>query len=155
MNAVLAACNTFARVAFCGSISQYNAKGLWEGPSNWNMILMRRITVQGFIVVDHAGSIGESMAEIGAAVKDSAHALLRAAVFRGCEVGVAVYRKKPEYRPGTLVLEEPRFEGCGRETALEPGAVVVRDGEPVRAPPVDEWDSLRPLEALRTRDVDK
>ena len=92
---------------------------------------------------------------IGAAVKDSAHALLRAAVFRGCEVGVAVYRKKPEYRPGTLVLEEPRFEGCGRETALEPGAVVVRDGEPVRAPPVDEWDSLRPLEALRTRDVDK
>jgi hypothetical protein len=34
-----------SKIAVCGSISEYDDK--WAGQRNWNMILMRRITVQG------------------------------------------------------------------------------------------------------------
>ena len=38
------------------------------GFKNVEMLLMRRLTMQGFVVVDHLASVGEAMGEIGAAV---------------------------------------------------------------------------------------
>lgn len=39
------------------------------GFKNVEMLLMRRLTMQGFVVVDHLESVGEAMAEIGAGIK--------------------------------------------------------------------------------------
>merc|ERR1719277_1612561 len=63
---------TFSNIAFCGSISGYNAN---EGASqtmtvkNYEMILMRRIRVQGFICSDHAADMPAAMAELGGLVQ--------------------------------------------------------------------------------------
>jgi NADPH-dependent curcumin reductase CurA len=54
----------FGRFAYCGSISEYNDKDA-NGISNFNMILMRRITVTGFICLDLADHMPEAMTEIG------------------------------------------------------------------------------------------
>ena len=59
--------NTFGRIAFCGSISEYNG-GLEgdksAGPKNYKMILMRRLKVQGFICVDHLAAYPEALGEL-------------------------------------------------------------------------------------------
>ena len=72
LDAVVSAMNCFGRIAFCGAISQYEGKmgGNAVGFKNYEMILMRRITMQGFIVIDHLAALGEAMAEIGAAVQN-------------------------------------------------------------------------------------
>ena len=66
LDAVVAHSNCFGRIAICGSISQYEGK---MGPAavgfkNVEMVLMRRLTMQGFICVDHLASVGEAMGEI-------------------------------------------------------------------------------------------
>ena len=51
------------RVAVCGSISEYD--DAWAGQRNWNMILMRRLAIKGFICTDHIGThLGEAKAEL-------------------------------------------------------------------------------------------
>lgn len=62
--------NVFGRIAFCGSISAYDGNmedGKSAGPSNYKMILMKRLKVQGFICRDHSFSKPESTAELLAA----------------------------------------------------------------------------------------
>jgi len=62
----------FGNIAFCGSISGYNSN---EGDStsmtvkNYEMILMRRIKIQGFICSDHAADMLSAMGELGTLVK--------------------------------------------------------------------------------------
>ncbi len=56
------------RVCVCGSISEYDDK--WTGQTQWNMILMRRLTVTGFICVDHMNEFAEATAELGQLVKE-------------------------------------------------------------------------------------
>jgi len=43
-----------ARIVICGAISQYNAESATPGPSNYLALLVRRGTMQGFLVFDHA-----------------------------------------------------------------------------------------------------
>ena len=51
------------RVAVCGSISEYD--DAWAGQRNWNMILMRRLAIKGFICTDHISThLGEAKAEL-------------------------------------------------------------------------------------------
>ncbi|KAJ1445051.1 hypothetical protein M885DRAFT_473895 [Pelagophyceae sp. CCMP2097] len=68
LDAVVAQMNNFGRIAICGSISQYEGKmgELAAGFKNVKMLLMRRLSMQGFVCVDHMASIPESFAEIGA-----------------------------------------------------------------------------------------
>lgn len=69
LEAVIAVCNNFANIAFCGAISKYK-DGMGDrgsGPRNFEMILMRRITIQGFICTDHLACIGQCFKELGAA----------------------------------------------------------------------------------------
>jgi NADPH-dependent curcumin reductase CurA len=50
----------FGRIALCGMISSYNATDATEPPGFWTMMLMRRLTVRGFIVTDFASRFGEA-----------------------------------------------------------------------------------------------
>ncbi|OYU14329.1 MAG: NADP-dependent oxidoreductase [Alphaproteobacteria bacterium PA4] len=52
MVAVLERMKLFGRVPLCGMISQYNDVDGSEPPGFWTMMLMRRLTVRGFIVTD-------------------------------------------------------------------------------------------------------
>ena len=65
MDAVMARMNNFGRMALCGMISQYNATGPMAGPKSFTTILMRRLTVRGFIVSDYMDRWGEAVAQIG------------------------------------------------------------------------------------------
>lgn len=60
MEDVMQRMNNYSRMALCGMISTYNAEGDVPGPSTWPLILMRRITVQGFIVSDFADRFEEA-----------------------------------------------------------------------------------------------
>ncbi len=54
MSAVLGRMRLFGRMPLCGLISAYNATDATEEPGRWTLILMRRLTVRGFIVTDFA-----------------------------------------------------------------------------------------------------
>ncbi len=66
--AVLPQLNDFARVPLCGLISQYNATDATPGP-DWRLLLVRRVTVQGFIVSDHFAEMQGFWKEVPPAVK--------------------------------------------------------------------------------------
>lgn len=61
-DAVLLNARNHATFAICGSISEYDDN--WVGIKNFNMILMRRITVQGFVVMDHMDEFPEAKTEL-------------------------------------------------------------------------------------------
>ncbi len=54
LNAALANLAMHARIVVCGAISQYNAEAPTPGPSNYMALLVRRATMSGFLVFDHA-----------------------------------------------------------------------------------------------------
>ena len=60
MMAVLNRMKLFGRMPLCGMISSYNATTATEPPGYWTMMLMRRLTVRGFIVIDFASRFAES-----------------------------------------------------------------------------------------------
>ncbi len=64
MDAVLARMNNFSRMPLCGLISTYNDKGERKGPSNFQQILMKRILVKGFIVIDYMPRFAEASQEL-------------------------------------------------------------------------------------------
>ncbi|MCB1746451.1 MAG: NADP-dependent oxidoreductase [Gammaproteobacteria bacterium] len=61
LDACLKQMNFKGRVPTCGLISQYNATGAVPGPKNYDMILMQRLKVQGFIVLDYADRYPEAI----------------------------------------------------------------------------------------------
>jgi len=64
MTTVLDRMKLFGRIPLCGMISSYNAVDATEPPGYWSMMLMRRLTVRGFIVTDFASRFGESGAAL-------------------------------------------------------------------------------------------
>ena len=64
MDAVFARLNLGARVALCGLISGYNAVDLPPGPRAFGNLLIQRVTLQGFIVLDHLGRAQEAADDI-------------------------------------------------------------------------------------------
>lgn len=53
LEAALGRMNLFGRVVVCGMISAYNSKAPVPGPRNYSAILMKRLKVQGFIILDY------------------------------------------------------------------------------------------------------
>jgi NADPH-dependent curcumin reductase CurA len=53
MDAVIARMNNFGRVVLCGMISTYNTPGPIPGPSDFARVLMHRLTIKGFIIIDY------------------------------------------------------------------------------------------------------
>ncbi len=60
MEAVFDHLNNFSRVALCGLISQYNAATPPPGPRNFSNLLIRRVTLRGFIVTDYTARFQEA-----------------------------------------------------------------------------------------------
>uniref|UniRef100_A0A7S1S8K4 Enoyl reductase (ER) domain-containing protein n=1 Tax=Alexandrium catenella TaxID=2925 RepID=A0A7S1S8K4_ALECA len=68
---VLLQMNNLGNIAFCGSISGYNSKdGQTMTITNYQMILFRRIKVQGFVCVDHVADMGKAIGELGGYLKE-------------------------------------------------------------------------------------
>ena len=68
-DAVLPQLNPFARVPVCGRIASYNATSLPEGPNRvpqlMGLALVRRLTIRGFIVFDHAHLEPDFLRDVG------------------------------------------------------------------------------------------
>jgi NADPH-dependent curcumin reductase CurA len=64
MDAVLSRMNLFGRMALCGMISTYNTMDPIPGPSDFARVLMRRLLIKGFIVIDYLPRAGEAFAEL-------------------------------------------------------------------------------------------
>ncbi len=65
LEAALWAFNTYGRVAVCGSISGYNEEKLPPGPRNMHLIVGKRLTLRGFIILDHGDRFKDMIAEVG------------------------------------------------------------------------------------------
>jgi NADPH-dependent curcumin reductase CurA len=60
MEAIFSRLNLHARIALCGLISGYNESGAPSGPREaFGNLLIKRATLQGFIVLDHFGKLAE------------------------------------------------------------------------------------------------
>lgn len=58
---VLKRVNLHARIPTCGLISMYNASTLVPGPYRYTQILVKRVRVEGFIVLDYAPRFAEAI----------------------------------------------------------------------------------------------
>ena len=64
LDACLKHMNLNGRISTCGLISQYNAIEEVSGPKNYSMILMQRLKVQGFIILDYVDRYPEAIAAV-------------------------------------------------------------------------------------------
>jgi hypothetical protein len=64
-DAVFLNLNFWARVALCGSISQYNVAAPELGPRLLGLFVGRRVNMRGFIVWDFNGQYGPAMRQMG------------------------------------------------------------------------------------------
>jgi NADPH-dependent curcumin reductase CurA len=64
LDAALANLALHARIVICGAISQYNATGRVEGPSNYLALLVARATMTGMVVFDYADRYAEAAREM-------------------------------------------------------------------------------------------
>ena len=65
LDACLKLMNLKGRIPTCGLISGYNATEPVPGPYNYAMILMQRLRVEGFIVLDYGDRYPEAIAALG------------------------------------------------------------------------------------------
>jgi NADPH-dependent curcumin reductase CurA len=70
LDAVLSNINLKARIALCGMISGYNAKGPVPGPYNFANVLMKRARIEGFIILDYFPRMMEFAREMSQWVGD-------------------------------------------------------------------------------------
>jgi NADPH-dependent curcumin reductase CurA len=66
LEAALWALNEHGRVAACGSISAYNEEKLPPGPRNLHLVVGKRLTISGFIILDHYDRFKAMVDEVGA-----------------------------------------------------------------------------------------
>jgi hypothetical protein len=52
------------RIALCGGISAYNEKELPPGPRNYMQLVIRRCTMQGFLLLDYFSRAGEAIGDL-------------------------------------------------------------------------------------------
>jgi NADPH-dependent curcumin reductase len=74
LDAVLPLLNTHGRIPLCGTIAHYNAAGPAQGidraPQLMRTLLVKRIKLQGYIIVDHYDRFDEFLKEMTGWVKD-------------------------------------------------------------------------------------
>jgi NADPH-dependent curcumin reductase CurA len=64
LEAAMACMREHGRIAACGAISRYNEEGGVPGPRNMFLFVTRRLTMRGFIVLDHAREMKAFAAEV-------------------------------------------------------------------------------------------
>jgi NADPH-dependent curcumin reductase len=65
MDAVYSRLRRNGRMVLCGMISGYNQEGPLAGPTDFGRILMKRLTIRGFIVIDYLSRANEAIAALG------------------------------------------------------------------------------------------
>jgi NADPH-dependent curcumin reductase CurA len=65
LEAALDRMNTHGRIPLCGAVSVYNSEQLPPGPRNFGALLVRRLSITGFIIADHFDRIPEFIEEVG------------------------------------------------------------------------------------------
>ena len=70
MDAVFSRLNRNGRMAVCGLISAYNDQRPVAGLKDFGRILMQRLTVRGFIIINYLAGAGEAFADLGRWVAD-------------------------------------------------------------------------------------
>lgn len=66
MDAVFSRLNLNGRMALCGMISSYNSEGPMAGPADFGRILMKRLTIQGFVILDHFSRARQAYGDLAA-----------------------------------------------------------------------------------------
>ena len=64
MDAVFSRLNLNGRMVLCGLISSYNDERPLPGPTDFGRILMKRLTVKGFIIIDYIPRFQEALNEL-------------------------------------------------------------------------------------------
>jgi NADPH-dependent curcumin reductase CurA len=70
LEAAIGALNQHGRAALCGSVSEYNAAGPPKGPRNMGQVVGKRLTLRGFIVLDHNDRYPDMVRDVSAWLKD-------------------------------------------------------------------------------------
>ncbi len=70
LDAGLTVMNDFGRVVICGLISGYNAKEPSPGPYMFRNVIMRRLRIEGFVILDHVDRYAEYQQRIGKWMQD-------------------------------------------------------------------------------------
>ncbi len=65
LEAALDVLKRYGRIAACGSISAYNEKELPPGPRNMHHFVAKRLTMRGFIILDHNDRLPAMVGEVG------------------------------------------------------------------------------------------
>jgi len=82
--AAIANMNDFGRIAVCGTISQYNATTKPVGPSNLNLVVPKRLRLEGFEIADHWDETPRFLADMGRWIGDG-RMVCKETVFDGIE----------------------------------------------------------------------
>jgi NADPH-dependent curcumin reductase CurA len=64
LEAALSTLHTHGRVAMCGAIAHYNATEPPPGPRNLNLAIPKRLTLRGFIIIDHQDRLPAMIADV-------------------------------------------------------------------------------------------
>ena len=70
LEAALGSMRDHGRIAACGSISRYNDEAPSPGPRNMFLIVTRRLTIRGFIILDHMHELKTFFTEVAPLVRD-------------------------------------------------------------------------------------
>lgn len=65
LDAVLPLMKRRGRVVVCGLLSTYNSPQPQPGPSHFSLVLLRRLRVEGFVILDHTDRFSEATARLG------------------------------------------------------------------------------------------
>ncbi|MFK7895694.1 MAG: NADP-dependent oxidoreductase [Myxococcota bacterium] len=64
LNETLPRMKDFGRITMCGGISGYNDEEPAPGPSNIMQIVIHRLSVKGFILIDHFADMGQAITDL-------------------------------------------------------------------------------------------
>jgi|SRR3954447_19961526 NADPH-dependent curcumin reductase CurA len=70
LDAALVMLRNHGRVAMCGAIANYNATQPPAGPGNIGLAVSKRLTLRGFIIVDHADRMPAMIADVSGWLRD-------------------------------------------------------------------------------------
>lgn len=70
LDAALLGMAEFGRITMCGGISGYNEKELPPGPRNIMQIVIKRLSVRGFILIDHYAKAGQAIGDLAGWLAD-------------------------------------------------------------------------------------